>query len=110
MRVIVDAVAAGNGSAGLVVVRELALRLPGLRPQHEYLFVVRRDLASTVDFPPTVQTLVPPPPLQSLPLRVAWEHVVLPQLTRGFKADVAFSPFNVVPTVWPRPAPRVAVT
>lgn len=90
--------------------RELARTLPVLGPQHAYLFVAQHATAEALErLAPTALTARPRDDLNR-PLRLAWEHTVLPQrLGRSFRPDVVFSPFNYLPTWWPDPQPRLAV-
>jgi glycosyltransferase involved in cell wall biosynthesis len=109
MRVLVDAVAAWTGG-GASRIRELARTLPVLRPDDRFLFVIQPSMASEVrSIAPAVQILVPPRPVRRPPARLVWEHGMLPRSTRGFAPEVVFSPFNVVPTWWPSPKPKLAL-
>jgi glycosyltransferase involved in cell wall biosynthesis len=111
MRILIDAVAATGAGAGKSTIREMASTFPVLRPEHDYVFVVQPALAHVVhDVEPSVRTISPPEKLASTPQRVAWEHGILPLTVRRFRPDVVYSPFNVVPTLWPRPKPALAVT
>lgn len=114
MRLLVDAVAASAGGAGLTRVRELVHDLPLLAPDHEYIFVMRRELARQVALPNSapvakVALWFPPRAAHSLPARIAWEQLLLPIAARRFSPDAVFSPFNVLPLVWPYPRPLLAV-
>lgn len=109
MRVLIDAVAGGTGGAS-VRIQELASTLPSIGPEHDYLFVVPEPRAAIVsELAPQCEVLTPPRWAWSMPARVAWEHAELPIQTKGWGPDAAISPFNVIPTRWPGPRPKLAV-
>lgn len=110
MRLLIDAVAASASGAGLIRTRELARTLPRLRPEHELVFVVRPELVPVVqEFAPHTRIVSPPAACRCTPGRLLWEHLALPRVVRSFQPEVVFSPFNVVPTAWPKPRPALAV-
>ena len=114
MRLLIDAVGATAGGAGLTRVRELVRELPELGPSHQYVFVIRRELGAQVAFSSSapranVDLWFPPAAARPLPARLAWSQVVLPGLARRISPDVVFCPFNVVPLFWPPPRPPMAV-
>lgn len=109
MKLLIDVIAATTGG-GLSRSRELARTLPALRPKDEYLFVAAENVGSTIHgLAPYVQTLAPPRLMSRVPMRLPWEHLVMPQIVRSFAPDVVLSPFNMVPSHWPAPRPILAV-
>jgi glycosyltransferase involved in cell wall biosynthesis len=109
MRILIDAVGATTGG-GASRSRELARTLPALAPDNDYLFVLQPHLQVDIArIAPRIATLVPPKPCSRMPLRVGWEHLLLPRKTMGFSPEVVLSPFNVAPVRWPKPKPRLAV-
>lgn len=109
MRILIDAVGATTGG-GASRSRELARTLPALAPDNDYLFVLQPHIEVDVArIAPRISTLVPPKPCCRMPLRVGWEHLLLPRKTMGFSPEVVLSPFNVAPVRWPTPKPRLAV-
>lgn len=109
MRILIDAVGATTGG-GASRSRELARTLPALAPDNDYLFVLQPHIEVDVArIAPSVSTLVPPQPCSRMPLRVGWEHFLLPRRTMHFSPEVVLSPFNVAPVRWPKPKPRLAV-
>jgi D-inositol-3-phosphate glycosyltransferase len=109
MRVVVDAVAARTGG-GPVRLRELARTFPALRPGFDFVFAVPGELAPVVKgIAPGIRTLSPPATFDRIPARLWWEHRSLPRRMRSWAPDVAFSPFNVLPTEWPGRRPRLGV-
>src|SRR6266540_1681435 len=109
LRILVDAVAARSGG-GTVRVRELATSLAEVGPRHRYLFVIRQELVRTVaDRAPYAEILSPPRAFDRVPARVLWEHLWLPRTTSGWRPDVVFSPFYVLPIRGPEPRPKLAL-
>lgn len=109
LRILVDAVS-GRSGGGTVRVRELANSFRSLRLGHQYLFVVQESLAALVrERVPSAEILSPPAIFDRPPARLFWEHVVLPRSVHSWAPDVVFSPFNVLPTRWPSPQPRLAL-
>jgi glycosyltransferase involved in cell wall biosynthesis len=109
VNILIDVVAARTGG-GPVRIRELAADFPGRHPEHEFVFVIRRELAPVIrEIAPAVRTVIPPAAMDRGPPRALWENAVLPVEVRRRGIQVVFSPFNVVPTVWLRPRPWVAV-
>lgn len=109
MKMLIDAVGATTGG-GASRTRELARMLPALGPANDYLFVLQPHLQVDVArIAPSVSTLVPPRSFCRMPLRLGWEHLVLPRKATRFSPDVVLSPFNVAPVHWGKPRPRIGV-
>jgi glycosyltransferase involved in cell wall biosynthesis len=70
---------------------------------------MRPEVAARVRLPSDVAVSMPPAPMTQMPGRLLWEHTGLPRSLRAFRPEAVFGPFNVVPTAWPRPRPRIAV-
>jgi glycosyltransferase involved in cell wall biosynthesis len=109
VRVVVDAVAARTGG-GPVRLRELARTFPALRPGFDYVFAVRGEFAPVVhEIAPGIRTISPSAMFDRVPARLWWEHRSLPRRMGAWAPDVAFSPFNVLPTEWPGRRPSLGV-
>ncbi|MPZ93180.1 MAG: glycosyltransferase [Actinobacteria bacterium] len=95
--VVIDGAAARVGG-GVSRLRELARSTADLAPQHEYIFVAGPAVAEQIDSLPPKGRLRPVPSLaRSVPLRLLWEHLVMPQSLRRSSPDWVLSPFNVLP-------------
>jgi glycosyltransferase involved in cell wall biosynthesis len=110
LRILIDTVATTVGGGGRSRARELAATFPALAPHHEYLFVATEPVARSIrEVAPETRVVSPPRAFGAVPARIAWEHLLLPRLaTRSFAPELVFSPFNVAPTRWPSPSPRIA--
>lgn len=109
MRILIDAVAANTGG-GLSRSRELARTLPALRPANEHLFAVQPAVAEQLKaIDGRLLTLVPPSPVRRVPMRLFWEHLLLPRAARAFRPDAVIAPFNIAPLGWPAPRPVYGV-
>jgi glycosyltransferase involved in cell wall biosynthesis len=109
MRILIDTIAAHTGG-GPVRTRELARTFPVLRPDNRFRFVLQSSLAPEVrELAPGVETVSPPAAFERSPQRLLWEHLALPRASRSFRPEVVFSPFNILPTRWSDPRPRLAV-
>ncbi|MDQ3648284.1 MAG: glycosyltransferase [Actinomycetota bacterium] len=96
----VDALATTAGGAGLVWLCDLSSEFAE-RPMDTPLIVVRREARPFVrERAPHAEVMVLPRALAPTPLRLAWEHSILPAHVRSFGAEVVLSPFNVAPTQW----------
>jgi len=72
--------------------------------------VVRGELAGVVaDRAPSAEILSPPAAFDRSPARLVWERVHLPRIASEWVPDVIFSPFNVLPTRWRSPRPKLAL-
>lgn len=100
MRILIDAAAAGPGGGGATRVVELGRTLPLLRPDHEFLFVVRSELARAVQTQ-AANIYVVAAPLGCATRRHAWQQLMVPRLARRFSPDVLFGPFNILPLAIP---------
>lgn len=109
MKILIDAIGATTGG-GASRTRELARTLPALGPANDYLFVLQPHLqADVARIAPSVSTLVPPRSFSRMPLRLAWEHLILPRKATRFSPHAVLSPFNVAPVHWGKPRPRLGV-
>jgi glycosyltransferase involved in cell wall biosynthesis len=83
----------------------MAEAFPRLRPNDEFLFVVRPELRKAVqDRAPRASIESPPTGLPSA-LRVIWEQTLLPVRLRRWKPDVVFGAYNLLPASLERPRP-----
>lgn len=93
----VDMTAARTGG-GASRARELAGTLSVLAPDRSFVFAVSRPIARRLStLPPRASLMLVPDWLQRAPLRMAWEHLVLPRKLAVTGSDWILSPFNVLP-------------
>jgi glycosyltransferase involved in cell wall biosynthesis len=93
----VDMTAARTGG-GASRARELAGTLAELAPERSFVFAVSRPIATMLTtLPPKASLMLVPSWLQRAPLRLAWEHLLLPTKLGGAGSDWILSPFNVLP-------------
>lgn len=110
MRILVDVVATTGGGGGRSRARELARTLPVLAPYHEYFFIATNPVVRSIrEVAPRTSAMSPPRAATPVPVRLAWEHLLLPrQVGKVFCPEIVLAPFNVAPTWWPHPTPRIA--
>lgn len=95
MNVLINAVSAVAGG-GLTYFHALFTQLPRLSPDDRFTFVVPEALLLP-EAPSNVRILQVGLPSRSIPMRVAWEGLVLPGLCRKEHADLLFCPGNIIP-------------
>lgn len=95
--IVIDGAAARVGG-GVSRLRELARSTAALAPEHEYIFVAGPTVASQIgSLPPKSRLRTVPRLARSVPLRLLWEHLLMPPSLRRSSPDWVLSPFNVLP-------------